>query len=454
MKLYDYLRQILDKVDNAVFWGGMTRLCLFITTPLTILFIAAYFTPELQGYHYTFVSLIALQVFGELGLGQVIVMFASHEWSKLRLDEFGMIAGDPNNLSRLISLGRLAFKWFAVAGTIIPVGLGLAGFLFFSQKASTNVDWIYPWLVLCGLTGITLSLFPVWSLLNGCHQVTQVNFFRFWDNIIFNIALFLAIASGLALWALVIATAARLIWSGAFLGYKYSNFLKTFTITPIASNIKWSNEIWPMQWRISVSWLSGYFAFSIFTPAMFHFHGPILAGQTGMTLLLFEAISSIGSIWLTAKGPRFGSFIAEKRYQDLDQLFLHTTKMIAVVSTISALTFWSFLYLIYYINNPLSIRFLPLLPTGIFLIAQVLNILTSPMALYLRAHKREPLMALSVIQGGLSVVSVLILGKYFAAIGISVGCLLVNIIIVPATASVWYRCRKIWHIDEVVGGGC
>lgn len=435
------------KIDPAVFWGGLARGCLFVATPLSVLFIATYFTPELQGYYYTFSALLALQVFGELGLGQVIVMFASHEWSGLKLDESGSISGNPDNLSRLISLGRIAFKWFGIAGPVFSLGLWLAGFFFFSQKGASGIAWAFPWLMLCVLTVISFFLIPIWSLLNGCHQVIQVSFFRFLDALFFNIALLAGISNGLALWSPVLATGIRIIWSGMFLSYNYPNFLKTFFSINTDGNMHWKDDIWPMQWRSAVCWVSGYFAVSIYTPVIFHFHGAVLAGQTGMTLLLFEAVSSISTIWLTPKMPRFGTLIANRQYQDLDRLFWRTTKIIAIVSVLSASTIWLVFYPLQQINKPLSIRFLPPLPTGLFLMAQVLNMVTAPMSAYLRAHKREPLVVLSIIQGLLSISLVLLLGKYFAAIGVAMSCLLVNIVGTPSIAVIWHRCRTKWHYE-------
>src|SRR3990172_2856854 len=76
-------------VDRAVSFGLLRRGWNFCSEPVTAILIATKFTPELQGYYYTFATILALQVFVELGLGTVIVQFASHEWSKLNLDKSG-----------------------------------------------------------------------------------------------------------------------------------------------------------------------------------------------------------------------------------------------------------------------------------------------------------------------------------------------------------------------------
>src|SRR6266850_5266887 len=95
------------EIDRAVFFGLLSRIWGLAAGGVTAILIATYFSPELQGYFYTFTTILALQVFAELGLGTVAVQFASHEWSKLSLDKSGHIVGDKDALSRLISIARV-----------------------------------------------------------------------------------------------------------------------------------------------------------------------------------------------------------------------------------------------------------------------------------------------------------------------------------------------------------
>lgn len=66
-------------MDRAVFYGFLTRIWGIAAAPVTALLIAGKFTPQIQGYYYTFTNLLSLQIFVELGLGTVIIQFASHE---------------------------------------------------------------------------------------------------------------------------------------------------------------------------------------------------------------------------------------------------------------------------------------------------------------------------------------------------------------------------------------
>jgi hypothetical protein len=60
---------------------------------LGLVLVGLHFAPDVQGFYYTFASLVALQSFVELGLYIVISNAASHEWSKLALRSDGCIEG-------------------------------------------------------------------------------------------------------------------------------------------------------------------------------------------------------------------------------------------------------------------------------------------------------------------------------------------------------------------------
>src|SRR5690242_13413514 len=100
--------------DRAVVFGSLWRIWQLLAGPVTLLAIGRYMSPDAQGFYYTFGSIIALQSFLELGFYLVIINFSSHEWVALSLDDDGRIIGDAHAHSRLVSLGRLVFRWYGV----------------------------------------------------------------------------------------------------------------------------------------------------------------------------------------------------------------------------------------------------------------------------------------------------------------------------------------------------
>ena len=78
----------------------------FVAGPVTLWLIADYFSAEVRGYFYTFSSVLAIQLFFELGLHTILVNQVSHQWALLRLTDEGSVTGDSDSAARLASLIR------------------------------------------------------------------------------------------------------------------------------------------------------------------------------------------------------------------------------------------------------------------------------------------------------------------------------------------------------------
>lgn len=450
-ELKNFIKSNLRKIeiDRPVFFSLLSKTWLIVIGPITIIFIIAKFSPELQGYYYTFSTLLALQVFVELGLGVVIIQFASHECAYLNITKEGIITGSEGALSRLSSLARLSLKWYAFGASILIILLGIGGIIFFSQtQKSGSVNWVLPWLSLCLLTGINLCFSPIWSLLEGCNQLSELYFFRFWQGLIVNLSAWIAILCGAGLFALSISSIAFLVCSLFFIKIKYMHFFKRLLfLNTTGPRIRWYNDVFPMQWKIAFSWISGYFVFSLFTPVLFRLQGPVVAGQMGMTWNLVGVVIWVSSAWLAPKIPQFGMLIARRDYETLDRLFFKMTKIVSAISVVLGLSIWLAIFLLYHYHSKFAVRFLSPLSVSIFLLAQIIVSISLPASGYLRAHKKEPLMLLSVIAGVLVGCLTFILGRYYSATGVAVGYLLVNMMIIPLVFVTWNYYRVHWHKD-------
>ena len=442
--LHIWLRRA--EVDRAVFYGVLASGWQLMSAPITMLMIARHLTPEVQGFYYTFGSLLALQSFVELGLYVVVLNVASHEWAHLGLDEAGRIVGRPDALSRLVSLGRFVGKWYAVASVLFVVGVGTAGHIFFSQGPNPGVAWGSPWWSLVILSGLLLWTLPLNSLLEGCNQVTTIQKFRLSQLVLRNLALWLTLALGGGLWTAVATAGVGLLSNVYLLGVQYRGFFKSFFSLPTGPRIDWKTEIWPMQSRLALSGTFSYFMFQTFNPVMFHYHGAVVAGQMGMTWSLVSAIGGVASKWLQPKVPRFGMLIARKDYAALDRLWWRTMRASVAVAGAGVGAAWLMIYGLNALNVPLAERLLPPLPTGMFLLGAVFGALAYCQTTYLRAHKQEPLVVLSVVISLLMGLLVWGLGSRFGPLGAATAYLIVGVGIgLPWETIIWFRCRAEWH---------
>ena len=434
------------EMDRAVSYALFARVWAFAAGPVSAVLIAAKFTPTIQGFYYTFGSILALQTFAELGIGVAITQFASHEWAHLRMGEQGTIEGDADSLSRLASLARIAFRWYGIVALVAIVGLCLGGYAFFSQSAVQTVSWKLPWLALCAVNGVDLFTVAIWSLLEGCNQVSHVYFYRLFQGLSGTLVVWVAILLGANLWTASIMTCATLLYAAFFLRRNYMQFFRTLLTTkPEGPRVRWQTDILPFQWRIAVSWVSGYFIMSLFTPVLFHYHGPEIAGQMGMTWSLVSVLSSMGAAWVSPRVPQFGMFVAQRRYRELDRLFWRLTGIVTSVTLLGAVSIWLLVFGLNYYHHFLARRLLPPLPTALFLLGSIIYTAAGPMAAYLRAHKKEPLLFISVLLGVLVGLSTWLLGKYYSAVGMAAGYAVVYAMVFPLIVFVWRRNRRNWH---------
>jgi O-antigen/teichoic acid export membrane protein len=433
-------------MDRPVIFALTTKVWNLLAGPITILLIARHFRPDLQGLYYTFGSLLLLQSFVELGLFQIVINVTSHEWAHLSLGSDGRIIGAPAAISRLVSLGRAVFKWYGVVSTIFVVVLSTIGWIFFSRTYHSGVRWQAPWLLLVLLTGLLLWVLPFNSLLEGCNQVAVINRFRLVQAVLGTLSLWVVITLGGGLWALVVSTGVSLLRDLYLVLVQYRRFFKPFFRPASAERINWRSDVWPMQWRIGSTGLVSYFAYSLFNPVLFKYHGAELAGRMGMTWSLIGALQASAFAWVQPKVPRFGILIARKQYTELDRLFRRTATVALIVAVTGAAILWFLIYALNVFGYSLAGRLLPPLPTALFLMAAILMQFSWAQAAYLRAHRKDPLAPLSIISSIAIGLLVWQLGKRYGALGAGIGYLaVVSLVITPFQTALWLRCRAAWH---------
>ena len=75
------LRKIASKIgmDKAILFTVMARIFQGVGGIISVLLVATCLTGVEQGFYYTFGSILAIQIFFELGLGTIITQFVAHE---------------------------------------------------------------------------------------------------------------------------------------------------------------------------------------------------------------------------------------------------------------------------------------------------------------------------------------------------------------------------------------
>lgn len=422
---YSKLTQVrkLLGIDRAVAYTLFCRGWQLIAGFGTVLLIARSLTPIQQGFYYTFGSILSLHIFFELGLTYVVLQFASHERAYLKWTPPGVLEGEPTAKARLSSLIRQTLKWYAFASGLLVILLIPAGLLFFghSPDSVSAGFWQIPWIWLVLTTAGMLMVSPVFAVLEGCGLIAEVARFRLGQDLVAFPVLWICLFSGSGLLAIPLSQTMRIIISIGWLCIRQRVFLSNqikFHVNGVT--IHWWREVWPMQWKIALSWMSGFFIFQFFNPVLFAYFGAVIAGQMGMSLTLTGALSTIAMSWITTKVPVFGQLIARKEYEELDRLFIRTMLQATVVAITCGFLLCGAVIVLNVKQASLSQRVLP--PISFFLLTMVavINVIIFAQAAYLRAHKEEPFLLSALTIGVLIAVSTFCFGPKYGAMGMAV----------------------------------
>lgn len=450
-----FLKKIAQKIgiDKSIAYSSGARIVQAFTGIVSIFFITGYLTGVEQGFYYTFGSILAIQTFFELGLTGIITQYVSHEASHLEINEFGEYIGNEKYKSRLSSLLHFVVKWYSCVALLFFVTLVIVGFIFFEVNSNKDecISWKVPWILLSIGTAIKLFQSPLSSFFMGLDKVKEMSKISFYQQLILPISTWIGLVCDLKLYVVGISSLLSvLIWFIYIAKTNMHSLIFKIWNVKVFFKIGYMEEIFPFQWRIALSALSGYFIFSFLNPVLFAYQGPVIAGQMGMTLSVLSAVQSFSMSWLNTKVPLYSRLIAIKDYSKLDSIFNKTMHqmvlvccvlMLAVLVIISALQFLKIS-----INGELlSARFLSGFTLIALIFAYLVDQFTFSWATYLRCHKREPFLWISIFAGIGCCVSTYYTAKYSTVFVVSLSYCLVKLTGIPWGYAIFKKYKYLWH---------
>jgi O-antigen/teichoic acid export membrane protein len=444
-----WMRRVIG-VDRAIAFTVLARFWSSAAGLVTVALIARFLSPPQQGYYYTFGSLVALQIVFELGFSFVILQMASHERAELTISSDYEITGPAVAHARLASVIQKSVRWYSAAALLMAALLLPIGFYFFSthQHAGETVSWQLPWCSAAMMAALNFQLDPFLSFLEGCGYVSDVARLRFMQSALGSLLAWTVLIHHHGLFApsmmLLGMASASVVW----LGRKRKLLHGLLRHHAGVHKIRWSQEVWPFQWRIALSWLSGYFLFWIFNPVLFAFRGPVEAGKMGMSLSLANAIQAVAVSWVSTKSAPFGMLIARKEYRRLDATFFQALWQSSAVACAGALVGWLGCVYLHSRDIKFAQRLLDPLPLAILLLYMIVNVIIAAQAFYLRAHKQEVFFVNSLVGAVAVTVCTFIFGRRYGATGIVVSTCILNCAGLVWATYKFRKYRRLWHALE------
>jgi O-antigen/teichoic acid export membrane protein len=455
--LVDGVRATLRRVglDRAIAWTVAARATSILGSTGTVLLIVRFLSPAEQGYYYTLLSLVNLQIVFELGFSFVIQQFAAHECIRLTLHSSGRIDGDPAAHARLALMLRKTVQWYLVAALLMGVALLPLGLAFFSRpRASAQpVAWQWPLHLTVFACVVAFALDPLLSFLDGCGQVRQVAFVRFGQAAAAVVAAWSALAAHHGLFSPGLVILGTAMVAVAFLWSRRRLLLGLLFYPAPPRAISWRKEIWSFQWKIAVSWLCSYFTVQIFTPILFLARGPAEAGRMGMSLSITSYLWGLVLAWMSTKATPFGCMIARGEFARLDRLFFRTLRQsLAVLATLAVLCMAGVLTLSR-LDPRLANRMVSPAGFALLLPAALGAFIIQCEAIYLRAHQFEPFLWQSIAVALLTLGGVSVAAPRWGALGAAATYFLSTGVVGLASATAIFRARRrtrVTHAQEAM----
>jgi hypothetical protein len=442
-----------EKIDRASLYSILNRLIQAGGGFITILFVSTKLTSVEQGYLYSFNSLIALQIFFEIGLSITLVQFYAHQ--KGQNETLFNAQNTKEIISRIKSIFQFSLRLYSIIAILYFIVVTYVGIQFFSHYRTTieNVEWSYPWVILTLATSLSLSLSPILALIEGLGKIKLVMLIRLCQTTIqitFSSVFFLL---NLKLYSIPLATICALliiiIW---ITKSNQIRFIRQYMSKP-GEELRSKyliKQILKYQWKIALSWISGYFIFQLFNPVLFATEGPTIAGKIGLTLNIFNTLLALSLSWINTKVAIFSRLIGTKSYGQLDKTFNSSKSIglniiILIMATIQISVWYLEKYNITFFGIDITERMITSWPLLFLSISVVLNYITSALATYLRCHNREPLLVQSIIIGILWTSFLFIFKNYITLKLITFGYLILIIISTISTYFIYRVKKKLWH---------
>jgi uncharacterized membrane protein len=170
----------------------------------------------------------------------------------------------------------------------------------------------------------------------------------------------------------------------------------------------------------------------------------------GMSLSISGSIGAVAMAWMSTKASPFGSMVARGDLSNLDKLFFRTFWQSTVLFGIGAFAFLLVLALCGHSFPKLAVRVVPLWAFALLLLTTGSSHIGFCQALYLRSHKREPFLGITVIGAILVGITTVLLARFYGVNSVIVGNFALALVYgLPAGTYIFITKRREWHSAPV-----
>lgn len=435
---------LISLKEPNVFFTFLNYVVKIFLNPIIVFFVPLFLNETMQGYWYTFGSIAALTTFADLGFTTIMTQYVAHECAFLVFNkDSNKFDGEEKKIGRLASLFQFVIRWGSMILLLAAVIIFIVGIIMFSNNAE-GVKWEGAWLVYVIGTIINFGTQIELSFFEGCNQFAITQKVRTVAGTVHCILTIVLLACNGNLYALGIPLIIKAVTVIVLLNRKFGNVLKQLSHTVLVTKISWTKEFLPLLGQYAISWISGYFITQIYSPLSFARYGATAAGKVGYCLSIVQAIYSVANVWMVLATPKLNMLEERKDWHGMDRNLKQNLSYAVLTYGIGIAALFT-IGRSPLLKNIIWTRMLSTHTVIILCFAYLGAMVINALAVYLRSHKKEPFMLLSVVSGVISCSFTTIITYKAGVEFIFCGLLLDYFLIVPLGIYIWKKCKKEWY---------
>lgn len=380
------------KVFNINQIAGLSKLLQILYAGLNIFFTAFFLSNFDRGIFYTLSSIVAIQSIFELGFSNIILQYVSR--FSLGTISLGIVSAYDN---KVFDFYRFIVNLYFKLGTLLFIVIIVYSYFLF-KGFEFDVKIITAVITLSFTTTLTFIFFPNMSFVEALGDQNRVWRFRLLQ-ILFNLLFLIFFYSlNFGLLAFPLATLLSLLIAIYLFGKDYFKFLTNIYSTKQSSTFNYKIDILPYQFKIGISWISGYFIYQIINPLVFKFQGAENAGKYGLTFAIFSGIQSVGLVFVATSIPRWSKVLSVKSFSFNDIIIDFKSVLIKALTTTTILSLIFILILLLDIRYTkfFYFKFLDFISVIYLSLGFVFSLLSYVLASLIRCKLHEPFVKVSV----------------------------------------------------------
>lgn len=436
-----YGKNIQNLFDQNILFTFLNYITKTIFYPIITLCVPFFLDDVYQGYWYTFGSIGMLTTFADLGFTTIITQLSAHEYAYLRLENF-RLKGDKDRIERLGSLFIFMLRWLTVIIVVASVVIYVVGVFVFNKQES-DILWQAPWIFYVGSTLLNFGGELLLSFFEGCNQFSITQRIRTIATVVYVLVTIISLMSGLHLWALGLGVFVKaFIYLIGLLGSFHGTLLQL--IHNCHEKYSWLREVMGLLSKYALSWMAGYLASQLYNPLVFSMYGATAAGKVGFCLSVVQAVYGMATVWMTVVMPKLNICVERHDWPSMDQLFRKNMILSSVTYILGAMGVILLLHFPF-IGTMLQNKLLGQMEIGALLLVEMFQIAIAGMAIYLRAHKVEPLLKVSIFSGVFTAAATYLFLRFGNIHCVFLGHLCSQILITPWEYRIFKRLKGEWH---------